>query len=137
MASTRPWTSCALAGAGLALSGCVAAPLTVVPGQGRSYAQFQSDDAACRAAPATTQATASATTASAYYQCMSARGNLVVADRTVAYPAYLGAPYYAYPYPAYPYSYAYPSYPYGYPYPPPPVRPYVGFGLGIGFGRGW
>src|SRR4051812_26131809 len=97
MSNMRPWKLAVVAGAGLALSGCAAEPLTVAPGQGKSYAAFQADDAACRAAPAaaaatTTGASTPQTTASVsardYYQCMSARGDLVVATRTVAYPVY-------------------------------------------------
>ncbi len=141
-----------LAGAAAALGGCVAeAPLSVAPGQGKTYADFQRDDAACRtgpAAPATgsvsTPATATAQTAApegTYYQCMAAKGDMVIANRAVAYPAYPAYAGYPYPY-AYP-AYGYPfGYPYGYPYSAAYLGPYVGLGVGIGIGgyyggRGW
>ncbi len=145
MISLRSAGSLTATGAMLALAGCVASgPLTVIPGQGRSYADLQRDDTACRAAPvaatATTTATAGAASTAAaapagdYYRCMQSRGNLLVAHDA--------APAYAYGYPAgYGYGYAYPAaYPYyGYPY--YAGYPYGGFygpalGLGIGIGIG-
>ena len=105
------------------VGGCVSnTPLSVAPGAGKSYADLERDDAACRAAAAgaaTASTTAQPTT---YYQCMSARGEMVIANRPVAYPAYAGYPY-PYPFYGYPYSTAY-------------LAPYVGFGIGIGIGSG-
>lgn len=135
MVTTRIWRAARLVGAAATLGGCVATPLlSVVPGQGKSYADLQRDDAACRAAPVaatTAPATATATTSPAYYQCMAARGELVVANRTAAYPAYAATPYYPYAYPAYGYPY------YGYPYSAAYLAPYVGLGIGLGFGGGF
>src|ERR1700712_4128062 len=43
------WTLTGVVGATIALGGCVApAPVVALPGQGKSYAQFQADDTACR-----------------------------------------------------------------------------------------
>src|SRR3954454_14817736 len=95
------------------LAGCYAAPapLVVLPGQQKTYPQFQADDAACRpadgaAAPSTltpsTGATApvpptqsasdpdlSSPSNLAYLQCMAARGNSVASvPRAYPYPAY-------------------------------------------------
>jgi hypothetical protein len=143
----------AIAAVGAALGGCVAeAPaLSVAPGQGKSYADLQRDDAACRASVAPATAPSAAVTApgstapvasgSNYYQCMQARGELIVANRPVPYPVYAGsyAPYYGYSYYGGPYyGYPYYGYPYyGYPYPATYVGPYVGIGIGFGFGGGY
>ena len=137
------WNVALLSGAVAALGGCVSeAPLSVAPGQGKTYADFQRDDAACRVTPAapvtgsaTTPATAQAAAPEAnYYQCMSAKGDMVIANRTVAYPAYAAYPYpYAYPGFGYPYAYPY----YGYPGSAAYLAPYVGLGIGIGIGGGY
>lgn len=122
-----------LAAAALALGGCVVAePLAVAPGQGKTYAQFQADDTTCRAAPAGTTATATG-----YYQCMAAHGELVTSTRPAAYPAYAYP--YAYPGYVYPYGYPYGYYPYafGYPYAPAYVGPSFGVGIGVRIGHGY
>ena len=110
----RRWAS--LAGAAIGLAGCYAPPpepLVVLPGQGKSYQQFQADDSACRpaahvgsgvglgsaAGPTTTvQPTAGQQNGGpdlyaqenlAYLQCMAAHGNNVVpVPRAYPYPAY-------------------------------------------------
>lgn len=137
--------------AGLALSGCVAAvPLaptyTVIPGEGKTEVNLRADDAACRGSvPVTTSlGSAAATTAAAvpvteqqYYGCMASRGEAVIQQQTQAYPVYAGGAAYGYPaYAAYPYGYGYPYAGYGgygYPY-GGYFGPYVGFGVGFGYG---
>ena len=124
------WSLAGVAATAALLGGCVAAtPLSVAPGQGKSYTDLQRDDAACRATPAAAgQPTASTAAAPAgnYYQCMATKGELVVANQTVAYPGYVGYPYaYAAPFYGYPY--------YGYPYP----ATYLGLGFGFGYGGGF
>jgi hypothetical protein len=130
MRDGRHWTLAGAAGIALMLTGCVVAPLTAVPGPEKTAAQFQGDDAACRAAVAasgTAQNEAAAN--SAYLQCMQGRGNaLVAASPTYAYTYPYAYPGYAYPYPAY--------YPWGY---SPYWAPY-GVEVGVGpvwWGRGW
>ena len=125
-----------LAGAAGLLAGCVAeAPYAVAPGPGKTYAEFQRDDAACRTPAAAAPAGASASaqvSGDLYYRCMAARGEIVSATPAyAAYPAVAAAPY---PYPAYPYA----AYPYGYPYTWPYVAPSIGIGIGFGIGyRDW
>ncbi len=131
------------------LAGCVAvpppqpAPLVVLPGQQKTYVQFQQDDAACRtggpaalplpaqagsvAAQPLTDPNLNAQPHLAYVQCMAARGN-----DAVPVPQ-------AYPYPAYTYGYtSYYPWVYG-----PAFWGGYGFGLGFGgyyggyYGRGW
>ncbi len=108
------------------LAGCVAvpppqpAPLVVLPGQQKTYAEFQRDDAACRpggpAALPTAAPNLNAEPHLAYVQCMASRGNNAVPVPQV------------YPYPAY--TYGYTSY---YPWVYGPAF-WGGYGLGIGFG---
>ena len=157
MPDMRHFSVMAVALFGLALSGCVAAvspSLTVIPGQGKTFANLQADDAICRgltpqvpnvqntgqpvqrltatgaAAPITTTAGAGpvmAVTADQYYACMGQRGEYVVQETPEAYPAYPAYSEYAvYPYPAY-------SYPYPYPYP----YPYYPYGLGYPYSGGY
>ncbi len=117
----RVWRWACLAGCAVPLAGCYApapAPLVVLPGQQKSYQQFQADDAACRpdaaqtgnayagtaSGPTTTvspnagaaqyasttgQVDLSATPNLAYVQCMAAHGNNVApVPRAYPYPAY-------------------------------------------------
>ncbi len=140
-------------GAALALGGCVVATqpaLVASPGQGKSQASFQQDEASCRqqasqaayaspgaGAPPVDTTTRSGNAASwqrydtAYAQCIAGHGDTV---QPLAYaPGYGG---YAYPYGGYAYGY---PYPYGYGYPFGFVYPgyFGGFYPGIGFGFGY
>ncbi|MGI4799847.1 MAG: hypothetical protein ACRYG8_38570 [Janthinobacterium lividum] len=137
-------------GAGLALTGCVAAvpvtapTYTVIPGQNKTEADLRADDAICRGgapvatgvgAPAGTIAAAVPVTEQQYYGCMASRGEAVIQQQVQAYPVYAGGAPYAYPaYGAYPYGYGYPYGGYGYPYGGGYFGPYVGFGIGFGYG---
>ncbi len=136
-------------GAGLALTGCVAAvpvgapTYTVIPGQNKTEADLRADDAVCRTQVAVSTGTTTSATQAApvteeqYYGCMASRGEAVIQQQVAAYPAYSSVPY-AYPaYAGYPYGYGYPygGYGYGgYPY-GGYFGPYVGFGIGFGYGR--
>lgn len=141
----RVFKAVLLGGAGLALSGCIAAvpvgpTYTVIPGQGKTEAMLRADDAVCRESvpastgAATTQA-AVPVTEQQYYGCMATRGEAVIQQQVQTYPVYGGGVPYAYPaYAAYPYGYGYPyggygGYPYG-----GYFGPYVGFGVGFGYG---
>ncbi len=135
-------------GAGLALTGCVAAvpvtapTYTVIPGQNKTEADLRADDAICRGAVPVATGGGVATTAAVpateqqYYGCMASRGEAVIQQQVQAYPVYAGGVPYAYPaYGAYPYGYGYPYGGYGYPYAGGYFGPYVGFGIGLGYGR--
>src|SRR3954447_8470042 len=96
--------------ASLALIGCVApAPVVAIPGQGKTYQQFQADDTSCRgvqrpaspgaatgSAPVTTAVEVTPESQSAYLQCMTVHGNAIASVPR------------AYPYPWYTYGYYYP-----------------------------